>query len=122
MEIQPTNVPAFFNSLREGLEKSATVKTVYGDPVVTGTKTVIPVARIAWGFGGGIGKNEKRTAEGHGNEGAGGGAGIAAIPIGVVEVTPERTRFIPFGGTKRLAGTLVVGILLGMWIARRRRN
>ncbi len=122
MEPQTTSIPAFFDSLREGLERNATVKNVCGDLVVTGTQTVIPVARIAWGFGGGIGKNGKHTAEAHGNEGAGGGAGRAAIPIGVVKVTPEQTRFIPFGGTKRLAGTLVLGVLLGMWIARRRRK
>jgi uncharacterized spore protein YtfJ len=110
----------FFDSLREGLAKSASIKSVYGDSIVVGTKTVIPVARIAYGFGGGMGHNGK-TAERSG-EGAGAGGGVAAIPIGVVEITPEQTRFLRFGGTRRLAAALVAGVLFGMCIGRRCRR
>ncbi|MFB3918127.1 MAG: spore germination protein GerW family protein [Terriglobales bacterium] len=110
----------FFESLREGLATSASIKSVYGDPIVVGTKTVIPVARIAYGFGGGMGRNGK-SAERPG-EGAGAGGGMAAVPIGVVEITPERTRFLRFGGTRRLAAALAVGMLFGMCIGRRCRR
>jgi len=56
MEIDNPDIPAFFSSLREGLAQSANVKTVYGEPIVSSGRTVIPVARIAWGFGGGGGR------------------------------------------------------------------
>ena len=104
-------------SLRKGMAQNAHVKTIYGEPVVSGNKTVIPVARVAWGFGGGIGN----AKEGKG-EGAGGGGGMVTIPVGVVEVTPERTRFIRFGGMRRFAGVVVAGMLLGMCLGRKCRR
>lgn len=122
MEAERPGIPAFFNSLREGMAQNANIKTIYGEPIISGNKTVIPVARVAWGFGGGIGRDGGHPQEGHGNEGAGGGGGMAVIPVGVVEVTPETTRFIGFGGTKRLAGAVVFGVLLGIWIGRKRRR
>ena len=36
------------------LEGSASVETVYGQPIVAEGKTVIPVARVRYGFGGGF--------------------------------------------------------------------
>jgi uncharacterized spore protein YtfJ len=122
MELERPSIASFFNSLREGLAQNANVRTVYGEPIVSGNKTIIPVARIGWGFGGGIGRNGKHAQEGSANEGAGGGGGMGAIPVGIVEISPGRTRFIRFGGTKRLAGVLVFGVLLGMWIGRKRQR
>ena len=119
MEAARPDIPAFFNSLLEGLSGRANIRTVYGEPIMSGKKTVIPVARVAWGFGGGIGRDGRHAQEGHESEGAGGGGGMAAIPVGVVEITPDRTCFIRFGGTRRLAAALVFGILFGMWIGRR---
>jgi hypothetical protein len=40
------------------------------------------------------------------------------LPIGVVEVTPEETKFIRFGTSRRLAGVLAVGIALGVALGR----
>jgi uncharacterized spore protein YtfJ len=34
-------------------------KSVYGEPVVCGDKTIVPVASVAFGFGGGFGKGRK---------------------------------------------------------------
>jgi uncharacterized spore protein YtfJ len=39
----------------EPLQNSAVVKSVFGQPVSAQGKTIIPVARIAYGFGGGSG-------------------------------------------------------------------
>ena len=122
METNGLDIPSLFGSLHEGMAQNAHVKTVYGEPIVSGDKTVIPVARIGWGFGGGMGRNGKRSPDGNGNEGGGGGGGMAAVPVGVVEISPQSTRFIRFSETRRLAGALVFGILLGMWIGRRRRS
>ena len=39
----------------ESLGSSATVKAVFGEPVHAAGRTVIPVAKVAYGFGGGFG-------------------------------------------------------------------
>lgn len=110
----------WFEAVPERLKTSAHVKTLYGEPIVTGGRTIVPVAKVAYGFGGGsrVAGNEENASAGHADQ-RGGGGGVAAIPIGVVEVTNEHTRFIAFDLTKKLAGTLAVGVVLGMWIGRR---
>jgi hypothetical protein len=41
------------------------------------------------------------------------------VPLGMVEVTPQQTRFLPFGGDKRMLGALAVGLVLGLLMGRR---
>ncbi|KAB1194107.1 hypothetical protein GJR96_11970 [Haloferax sp. MBLA0076] len=92
-------------------------KTVYGDPITVGERTVVPVARIAYGIGMGGGSGIDESGE-EGGEGYGGGGGVHATPVGVVEVTPDETRFVRFGTGRRLAGVLAVGIGLGLALGR----
>lgn len=118
MELQ-----TFFQSLNDKLLSRAAVNTVYGEPVVVGEKKVIPVARIACGFGGGAGAGtlpRKPDVPQSGGEGGGGGGGLVAIPVGVVEITPQATRFIRFGATRRLLGAFAFGILVGAVICRKK--
>jgi uncharacterized spore protein YtfJ len=110
----------------EHLRSSASVKTVYGDPIVTEGKTVIPVARVAFGFGGGSGAHhkakpdsdgklaEEKPAMEHEGEGEGGGGGVLAKPVGVVEITGQETKFVQFGATKKLAITALIGSAVGL--------
>ena len=42
-------------SLHESLSARAQVKSVFGEPIIAGDKTIIPVAKIGYGFGGGTG-------------------------------------------------------------------
>ena len=42
-------------SMFEPLTRSASVKSVYGEAISANGKTIIPVARVAYGFGGGRG-------------------------------------------------------------------
>ena len=53
-------------SLHESLSTRAQVKSVFGEPIIAGDKTIIPVAKIAYGFGGGTGSGglEIKTAVG----------------------------------------------------------
>lgn len=114
----------------EHLRGSASVKTVYGDPIVTEGKTVIPVARVAFGFGGGSGGHRKPKPELDGKppeakaapehedeeagEGEGAGGGVSAKPVGVVEITGEETKFVPFGSGRKLAVSALIGTALGL--------
>ena len=103
----------------EQLRNSASVKTVYGDPIVVDGKTVIPVAKVAYGFGAGHGSgtHEKKTPDGKApveGEGEGAGGGVAAKPVGVVEITSQETKFVQFGAPKKLMITALVGAGLGV--------
>jgi uncharacterized spore protein YtfJ len=115
-------IQQFFQSLGERLHGSASVKTVYGEPIVVEEKTIIPVARIAYGFGGGLRSRKKGEGGKEQQDGdeEGGGAGLAASPVGVVEITQEDTRFIPVGEERKLAWALVIGLFLGIFLGRRR--
>lgn len=106
-------------NLHESLSGRAQVKSVFGEPITVGEKTVVPVARIAYGFGAGAGTGGvgDKSAKG---EGGGGGGGVRANPVGVFVVSPQETRFVAINNKKKLAGTLLAGTLLGLLLGRRR--
>jgi len=109
----------------ESLGSSATVKAVFGEPVHAAGRTVIPVAKVTYGFGGGFGTGHGKTDsdKGRQGEGGGGGGGVRAIPAGALEITEGGTRFIPFPDVRLLAGALMAGAILGgLVLGRRRRN
>ena len=72
---------SLLQSLHENLSSRAQVKSVFGEPITAGDRTIIPVAKIAYGFGGGTGSGglEIKTARG---EGGGGGGGGVYPPLG----------------------------------------
>jgi len=46
---------ALLQSLKDSVLTQASVKTIYGEPIQAQGKTIIPVARISYGFGAGAG-------------------------------------------------------------------
>ena len=115
------NLERLLQALMERLGGQAHVSTVFGDPIQCDGKTIVPVAKVGYGVGGAAGRSagEDPDSPDEGG-GAGGGVGLGASPFGVVEVTKEETRFIPFGGKKKLVLGLIVGFFLGLLIGRRR--
>ncbi len=65
-------------------------EAVFGAPIERGGRTVIPVARVMAGFGGGEGTD--RT-EGAGGAGAGGG--MIGQPLGYIEMGPDGVAYRP---------------------------
>jgi hypothetical protein len=57
------DIQQYTQSIVERLQASASVKTIYGEPVAAEGKTIIPVARVAYGFGAGSGSGGKGEAE-----------------------------------------------------------
>jgi len=107
-------------SLHENLAGRAQVKSVFGDAVTAGEKTIIPVAKIAYGFGAGAGTGGMGETRPKG-EGGGGGGGVRAVPVGVFEVSARETRFVPIHDRKKTVGTLLLGAVLGLLFAKRKR-
>ena len=107
------------------LREKANVNACFGEPVTIEGRTVIPVAKVAYGFRMGIGRAaaaEEETAgetegqaaeeaDGDGSSGAGGGGGMLAQPFAVVEVTPEGTQVQAIIDEQKV--TLAAGLLAG---------
>jgi uncharacterized spore protein YtfJ len=112
---------ALLQSLKDSILTEANVKAVYGEPIVAQGKTVVPVAKIIYGYGAGAGTAGVRDSKAQG-EGGGGGGGARAIPVGVVEICDQQTRFVPISDRKKLTGAVMLGIGLGIWLSWRRRR
>lgn len=104
--------------ISEGLGSTATVKSVFGDPIHANGKTIVPVAKVCYGFGGGSGTGPDK-ADTNKKEGGGGGGGVRACPAGALEVTESGTRFIPYVSKQQLVAAFAAGVLLGALILRR---
>ncbi|MFC1617085.1 spore germination protein GerW family protein [Candidatus Margulisiibacteriota bacterium] len=118
-------IQEFIKSIADKVQESANIKKIYGDPIEVQGKTIIPVARIAYGFGGGggefneleKGKTEKEKMPGVG-EGCGCGGGVYTQPIGYIEVTQNKTKFVSIGIFKRCIKFLLLAFFLGLALGK----
>jgi uncharacterized spore protein YtfJ len=73
-------------------------RSVFGEPVKQGDRTIIPVARITanYGFGAGGGEGQREDTPNRGSGGGGGGGGrVRAHPIGFIEMSNDSAKFVP---------------------------
>lgn len=114
-------VQEILQSIAERFATSASVKQVFGEPIERNGRTIIPVARVQYGFGGGYGGGEQEGAEVNrplAGGGGGGGGGVKAKPAGVLEITDAGTRFIRFVDPAEIVKACVGG-LMAILIVRR---
>ena len=123
--------PAPFAPIAELLERSLSIRHVYGEPVQHGAVTVIPVAKVAYGFGAGGGRSPGRGRTAGAGEstsslenrpdaqGAGGGGGVRMTPVGALEIGPQGTRFVHFHPLAPWLGAGALGLVVGWLLARR---
>lgn len=121
-------VQKLLDSIAE-LQEKANVNAIFGEPVTVQGRTIIPVAKVVYGFGAGVGSAPMIVAEdeegekealGKMTEGASaGGGGVQARPFAIIEVTPESTWVEPIVDEQKvaLAGSLLVGWSV-FWLAR----
>ncbi|RLT43820.1 MAG: sporulation protein [Chloroflexi bacterium] len=76
------------------IAERANAAACFGTAVVSGDRTVIPVADIMYGFGVGFGGSEPHEMS-PGGHGGGGGGGARTRAIAVIEVAPNGVRIIP---------------------------
>ncbi len=125
------DIKDLFKTITERIQTTASVESVYGDPITVHEKTVIPVARVRYGFGagGGSGYPGGKTDEAPGQgdlegqaEGGGGGGGVEVTPLGVVEITDEETRFVRIHSRRMMAAAFAAGFLLARLRYRKGRD
>lgn len=116
MSIQP-----FFQAFLDRVQSWLGARTVYGEPIMAEGRTVVPVARVVFGFGGGSGTGSQNPpdAPGRCGRGEGGGGHMAARPVGVIEITSAGTRFVAIADPRPLLGALLLGLGAGIILGRR---
>jgi len=102
----------------DAMRNDAGVNACFGEPVMVEGKSVIPVAKIGYGFGVGTGQvppwedNRAEVPEKSLPAGGGGGGGMTSSPVGFIEVSEGETRVVPVLDQQKL---VMVGLLVGAW-------
>lgn len=96
-------------------------RTVFGEPVTDGERTIIPVARVTYrfGFGGGSGTGPQIGDDGPapGGDGGGGGGMLNARPVGYIESDGDGSIFVPVIDWSQIFQTIFTFTGIAMVIA-----
>lgn len=101
-------------SVLGSMVNQAGIKTVYSDPISVDGRTIVAVARVRCGFGGGSGKDNL----GKETEGGGGGGGFVARPVGFVEIDDQGAKFVPIIDPQSIAVGVGMGLGMGWVLAK----
>jgi len=104
------------------LPEKVGASTCFGTPVERDGHTLIPVARVSFGYGLGFGRGSGPQAGYSGNgtkgegegEGGGGGGGGSSAPVAVIDISQGRVEVQPITDSTRIALT---SMTVGAWIA-----
>ncbi len=92
------------------IKKLIDVNTIVGEPITTpdGT-TIIPVSRVAFGFGaGGSVFGQKPDAKAEGNLfGGGTGGGVTINPVAFLVVNSDQIKLLPVSGSRTPADKII---------------
>lgn len=127
-------IDGFVERMAERVGAKASVRAVFGEPIERDGITVIPVAKVRWGFGGGAGRGPIAVGPGVGDpasatmsdsegreesgSGSGGGGGATADPIGYLEIGPDGASFRPITPAMPSPGFLLAAGFAAMLVIR----
>jgi uncharacterized spore protein YtfJ len=118
----------FVEGIAQRLGAMASAAAVFGAPVTQGEVTVIPVAKVRWGFGGGGGSgmgggrkkgSEDSDAPAEMGSGSGGGGGVQATPVGFIEVQASGARFVRTESSTAGVWPVVLASAFAFWMVAR---
>ena len=127
------SIDGFVERMAERVGGKASVRAVFGDPIERDGITVIPVAKVRWGFGGGAGRGPIAVGPGidgqtpevllsddssQSGAGSGGGGGVTAEPIGYLEIGPDGANFRPITPVMPSPGFLLASGVAAMLVLR----
>lgn len=113
---QPTRAEDLVLSLSDKLAATASSHKVYGEPIHTHDRTIVPVAKVRYGVGATSGGRD-----GDNVGGGSGGGGVSAAPVGYIEITADGTRYIPVTTPRQILMAALAGMALGFLLGRLRR-
>jgi uncharacterized spore protein YtfJ len=102
-------------NLSDHFAVTANAKSVYGEPIHTGSRTIVPVAKVGYGLGATSGGRSGETVGG-----GGGGGGVGARPVGYIEITDEATRYVEFSAVKKMIVAAALGFVAGYLLCGRK--
>jgi uncharacterized spore protein YtfJ len=73
---------------------------------------------VRYGFGGG-GGSQHQDAQDADDGGGGGGGHVSATPVGVIEITPTSTRFIPIRDWRKTLALSLISLGVGFIVGTR---
>src|ERR1700722_19386119 len=92
-------------NLSDNFAAKANAKSVYGEPVNVGSRTIIPVAKVGYLLG--------ATSGGRDGETVGGGSGVGARPVGYIEITDAGARYVELSAIKKIIAAVALGFVAG---------
>jgi uncharacterized spore protein YtfJ len=102
-------------NLSDHFAVGANAKSVYGEPIHIGGRTIIPVAKVGYLLGATSGGRNGETVGG----GSGGG-GVRARPVGYIEITDDRASYVEFSLGRKMIAVAVLGFVAGYLICGRK--
>ena len=105
------NTVARVQKIATELGHSANAGLVFAEPVERDGVSVIPVAKIRYGFGGREGNLKD------GVSGGAGGGGLRAAPLGYIEVKKSGAKFHPILDVTVIARIVLGTLFVGIWAA-----
>lgn len=108
------------SQILDRVKNAARVELVYGESREIKGKTIVPVALVAYMFGGGAGASVEPSGNGANEQvggGSGGGGSVRVQPVGVLEITEDETRLVPIIDWTRIITTGIT--FLGFWMLLR---
>lgn len=94
--------------LSDKFAANADAKSVYGEAVQAGSRTIIPVAKVGYLVGATSGGRNGETVGG----GSGGG-GVRARPLGYIEITDVGARYVEMSAAKKTIAVVALGFVAG---------
>ena len=105
------------SKLSDRFAANADAKSVYGEPVNVGSRTIIPVAKVGYLVGATSGGRNGETVGG----GSGGG-GVGARPVGYIEITDAGSRYVELSAVKKTIAIVFLGFVTGYLFRGFRRS
>lgn len=103
--------------LIERLGGRAGVEAAFGTPIERGDVTVVPVARVRWGFGAGSGTSPETPEKASAGGGTGAGGMVGIEPIGYLELKAGGASFSSIADLKPSPlFLLAVGVMVSMML------
>jgi uncharacterized spore protein YtfJ len=111
--------PNFLERMAEKLGMQARSASVYSEPIEKNGITIVPVAKVRWGFGAGGGAGGAKEGKGHGS---GGGGGMRVTPVGYIELKDGQSEFKPIRDASSFVPAIVAGGAVGFLLLRALRK